>query len=213
VASVVGPPTGNPPSGCPEWTASAELTTIAAATMASTAPEVRIGDEQGRALLMRRTGAPDARATLFFGSEVASSMPPPADGSGPCIFCDIVAARAPAFRVYEDETTLAFLDLFPFTRGHLLVIPKRHGARLTDFSAPEHAAVLRTLERMCRRSERLTPDYNVALNAGANAGQIVFHLHFHVIPRYGEPNPFHRGERVRITEDEAKRVVADLSAP
>jgi histidine triad (HIT) family protein len=140
-------------------------------------------------------------------------MPPPPDKSGPCIFCEIVAGRAPAYRVYEDEGTVAFLDLFPFTRGHVLVIPKRHGARLTDFSPEEHAAVLRTLETMCRRSERLTPDYNVALNAGANAGQIVFHLHFHVIPRYGEPNPFHRGERVRISEHEAQGVVAELSVP
>jgi histidine triad (HIT) family protein len=140
-------------------------------------------------------------------------MPPPSDGSGSCIFCEIVAGRAPAYRVFEDEATLAFLDLFPFTRGHLLVIPKRHGARITEYSESEHAAVIRTLEEMCRRSERLTPDYNVALNAGANAGQIVFHLHFHVIPRYGEPNPFHARERVRITEDEARRVVSALSAP
>jgi histidine triad (HIT) family protein len=140
-------------------------------------------------------------------------MPSPSGGSERCIFCEIVAGKAPAYRVYEDDATMAFLDLFPFTRGHLLVIPKRHGARLSDFSPEEHAAVVRTLERMCRRAERLTPDYNVALNAGANAGQIVFHLHFHVIPRYGEPNPFHRNERVRVTEDEAKRVVADLAGP
>jgi histidine triad (HIT) family protein len=133
-------------------------------------------------------------------------------GSSKCIFCEIVAGRAPAYRVYEDETTLAFLDLFPFTRGHLLVVPKRHGARLTDFGPDDQAAVVRTLERMCRRAERLTTDYNVALNAGAKAGQIVFHLHFHVIPRYGESNPFHPPERVRITEPEAQRVVAELSA-
>jgi diadenosine tetraphosphate (Ap4A) HIT family hydrolase len=138
-------------------------------------------------------------------------MVSPPDGNAQCIFCEIVAGRAPAYRVYEDDTTLAFLDLFPFTRGHLLVIPKRHGARLTDFGIEDQAAVLRTLERMCRRAERMTPDYNVALNAGPKAGQIVFHLHFHLIPRYGESNPFHRSERVRITEDEAKSVIAELS--
>jgi len=140
-------------------------------------------------------------------------MASPAGASGKCVFCEIVAGRAPAFRVYEDEETLAFLDLFPFTRGHLLVIPKRHGARLTDFRLEELSAVLRTLEKMCRRSERLTPDYNVALNAGANAGQIVFHLHFHLIPRYGEPNPFQPRQRVRLTDDAAQSVIAELSAP
>lgn len=135
--------------------------------------------------------------------------------SGPskCIFCEIIAGRAPDYRVFEDASTLAFLDLFPFTRGHLLVVPKRHGARLTDFGPDDQAAVVRTLEQMCRRAERLTPDYNVALNAGANAGQIVFHLHFHVIPRYGESNPFRAPERVRITDEEARQVVAELSSP
>jgi histidine triad (HIT) family protein len=140
-------------------------------------------------------------------------MAPGPDGTAPCIFCEIVAGRAPAYKVYEDEATVAFLDLFPFTRGHLLVVPKRHGARLTDFGADDHARVLRTLELMCRRAERLTSDYNVALNAGARAGQIVFHLHFHLIPRYGETNPFHRAERTRITEHEAREIVAELSAP
>ncbi|MGC2359034.1 MAG: HIT domain-containing protein [Thermoplasmata archaeon] len=140
-------------------------------------------------------------------------MAPDPAGPAKCIFCEIVAGRAPAFRVYEDDATMAFLDLFPFTRGHLLVIPKRHGARLKDFGDDDRAAVVRTLEVMCRRTERLTPDYNVALNAGSKAGQIVFHLHFHVIPRYGESNPFHPPQRVRITEEEAQRVVAELSAP
>lgn len=135
------------------------------------------------------------------------------EGAAKCVFCEIIGGRAPAYRVYEDDTTVCFLDLFPFTRGHLLVVPKRHGARLTDYSADDQAALVRTLERMCRRAERLTPDYNVALNAGPRAGQIVFHLHFHLIPRYGESNPFHPRERVRITEPEAKSVIADLSAP
>lgn len=131
----------------------------------------------------------------------------------PCIFCEIVARRAPAYIVYEDATTVAFLDLFPFTRGHLLVIPKRHGARLTDLPFEDQTAMIRTLDEMCRRSERLTPDYNVALNAGAAAGQIVFHVHFHIIPRYGEANPFHPRARVRLEEGEASALVRELSSP
>lgn len=69
------------------------------------------------------------------------------------------------------------------------------------------------LTTVCRRIERLSPDYNVALNQGARAGQIVFHLHFHVIPRYGEPNPFHVGGRRRLSDGEAKALVAELSRP
>jgi histidine triad (HIT) family protein len=130
-----------------------------------------------------------------------------------CVFCEIVAGRTPAYRVYEDDSTIAFLDLFPFTRGHLLVVPKRHGPRLTDFAPEEQAAVVRTLDRMIRRAERLAPDYNVAMNAGANAGQVVFHMHFHVIPRYGETNPFHPRTRTRIDDAEAKQVAGELSVP
>jgi histidine triad (HIT) family protein len=128
-----------------------------------------------------------------------------------CVFCSIVEGRSPAYKVYEDANTVAFLDLFPFTRGHLLVVPRGHAPRLTDYSAEEQAALVRTLARMCERSERLTPDYNVAMNAGAKAGQIVFHVHFHVIPRYGESNPFHPSQRQRIRDDEARQVVAELS--
>ncbi len=130
-----------------------------------------------------------------------------------CVFCAIVEGRSPAYRVYEDAETVAFLDLFPFTRGHLLVVPRGHAARLTDYSETEQAALVRTLGRMCSRVERLAPDYNVAMNAGAAAGQIVFHVHFHVIPRYGESNPFHPSQRHRIRDEEAKEVVAALGAP
>ena len=132
--------------------------------------------------------------------------------AAPCIFCDIVGRRAPAYLVYEDATTVAFLDLFPFTRGHLLVIPKRHGARHRPAVRGSDGADP-TLDEMCSRAERLTADYNVALDAGAAAGQVVFHAHFHVIPRYGEPNPFHPRARTRIEEAEAKALVGELSAP
>lgn len=128
----------------------------------------------------------------------------------PCIFCKIAAKTAPAYLVYEDSSTAAFLDLFPFTRGHLLVIPKRHAARLTDLPFDDQVALLRSVDTLCRRTERLTPDYNLALNAGANAGQIVFHVHFHVIPRYGETNPFQTGGRVRVDDADAQELVREL---
>ena len=130
-----------------------------------------------------------------------------------CVFCGIVAHQAPAYVVYEDDSTLAFLDLFPFTRGHLLVIPKEHGQRLTDLTPGAQNDLIRTLDTMSRRVERLTPDYNLTLNAGAAAGQIIFHAHFHIIPRYGEANPFHPSSRVRLPESEAQELIAELSRP
>ncbi len=137
-------------------------------------------------------------------------MAPAPPSGAPCVFCEIVAGRAPAHRIYEDESTLVFLDLFPITRGHLLVIPKRHVDRLTDLRQDEYVPLLRTLVRACQRSERLSRDYNVAVNQGRLAGQIVFHLHFHVIPRYDTPGPFATTPRTRIGDEEARGVVALL---
>jgi diadenosine tetraphosphate (Ap4A) HIT family hydrolase len=130
-----------------------------------------------------------------------------------CVFCEIVAHRLKAYIVFEDDATMAFLDSYPFTRGHLLVVSKRHGARLTDLEWEDQMALIRTLDELCRRAERLSPDYNLALNAGANAGQVVFHVHFHIIPRYGEENPFLVSPRPALDANDARALVVELSAP
>ena len=132
------------------------------------------------------------------------------DGAG-CIFCDIVSHRAPSHAVYEDDGAVAFLDIFPYTRGHLLLVPKRHVDRLTDLTEEEYPDFLRALSNVCRRVERLTRHYNVALNQGSLAGQIVFHLHVHVIPRYGEENPFAVHPRAPLDDADARNLVGTLS--
>lgn len=131
----------------------------------------------------------------------------------PCVFCEIVARRSPAHIVYEDHRCVAFLDLFPFTKGHTLVVPKRHVNRLTELPESEYREFLKGLVEICRRIEKLTPHYNIASNQGELAGQIVFHLHFHVIPRYGGPNPFHDKPRGRLKEGEASEVLGALASP
>ncbi|HZY70577.1 MAG TPA: HIT family protein [Thermoplasmata archaeon] len=130
-----------------------------------------------------------------------------------CIFCAIIERRAPAHFVYEDEEAVAFLDIFPFTRGHLLVVPKRHVDRLTELADGEHGRLLSAVANVCRKVERLSRDYNVALNQGRLAGQIVFHLHFHVIPRYDGMNPFDAGRRPKLDDLEATELVRLLGAP
>lgn len=129
-----------------------------------------------------------------------------------CIFCDIVAGRAESHVIYEDEDTLAFLDLFPVTRGHVLVVPKRHVVRLTDLPESGYESYLRALARVCRRIDRLSDHYNVSLNQGSLAGQIVFHMHFHVIPRYGEGTPQWGHPRGRLPDEDARRLVEVLTA-
>jgi histidine triad (HIT) family protein len=137
----------------------------------------------------------------------------PVTAREPCIFCEIVGGRAPAHVVYEDAATLAFLDIFPFTRGHLLVVPKRHVDRLVDLAPAEYSTFLGAVVQTCRQVERLTRDYNVGLNQGPLAGQIVFHLHFHVIPRYNDGNPFGQTPRTRLESGDATGIVRDLGGP
>jgi histidine triad (HIT) family protein len=130
-----------------------------------------------------------------------------------CIFCDIVHRRAPATIIDEDAKTLSFLDLFPVTRGHVLVVPKHHVDRLTDLPESDYVEFVRALSRVCKRVERLSGHYNVSLNQGSLAGQIVFHMHFHVIPRYGEGTPQWSRPRDRLTEDDAAALTSLLGRP
>lgn len=105
-----------------------------------------------------------------------------------CVFCAIVAGRLPAHRVAEDDRTVAFLDLHPGSRGHLLVIPRRHARDLLEVGAEDLAAVAAMAQRLARRAvERLDADgVNLFNSCGAAAWQTVFHFHVHVIPRYAD---------------------------
>ena len=107
-----------------------------------------------------------------------------------CIFCKIVAGEIPAQIVDEDEHTLAFMDIAPATRGHALVIPKRHAADLWEIGEEEFAGVARSAHRLAQKvRDRLEPDgVNLINSCRPAAWQTVFHLHVHVIPRYsGDP--------------------------
>jgi histidine triad (HIT) family protein len=103
----------------------------------------------------------------------------------PCVFCAITAGDAPAIRIYEDDNYLAILDIRPFTRGHTLVIPKRHTVDLTD-TPPETLAGMAAIgQRIARaaRSTELADATNIGINDGRAAFQSVFHIHLHVLPR------------------------------
>jgi histidine triad (HIT) family protein len=107
-----------------------------------------------------------------------------------CLFCKIASGDIPATRVYEDERTIAFMDINPGTRGHLLVIPREHAADLLEIGDEDLAACARTAQLMAARaSERLDAvGVNLLNSCGAQAWQTIFHFHVHVIPRYaGDP--------------------------
>ena len=110
--------------------------------------------------------------------------PDPAD----CVFCGIVAGRLPSTRVAEDERTIAFLDLAPATRGHLLVVPRAHTRDLLSAPADDLAACLLAAQRLADLAvQRLGATGVNVLNAcGRSAWQTVPHLHLHVVPRYDD---------------------------
>ena len=107
-----------------------------------------------------------------------------------CLFCKIVAGEIPSTRVHEDERTIAFMDINPGTRGHLLVIPREHATDLLEIPPQDLDACGRTAKLLAERvKERLGADgVNVLNSCGQAAWQTVFHFHLHVIPRYaGDP--------------------------
>jgi histidine triad (HIT) family protein len=103
-----------------------------------------------------------------------------------CIFCKIVAGELPATIVDQDEHTLAFMDINPATRGHALVIPRKHAVDLLNIEESELEAVAVAAQRLARRAkEHLGANgVNVINSCGAAAWQTVFHFQLHVIPRY-----------------------------
>ncbi len=131
-----------------------------------------------------------------------------------CIFCKIISGEIPARKVYEDDQALAFLDMSAWHRGHTLVVPKRHVPDL--ISGPpglvEIAPVVDHVARMLK--QRLAADgINVLSSAGEVAGQTVFHLHVHVVPRYADAPGLDRlVNPAGGSEDELESVFSQLQA-
>ncbi|MCX6998439.1 MAG: HIT family protein [Kiritimatiellaeota bacterium] len=106
--------------------------------------------------------------------------------SAECIFCRIAAGALPAVKIYEDADTLAFLDIGPIVKGHALVIPRQHYDPITQTPEPVLARLMAVVKKIAQaQMNGLRADgVNVIQANGAAAGQMVPHLHFHVIPRY-----------------------------
>lgn len=122
-----------------------------------------------------------------------------------CVFCRIIAGEAPARIVHEDDDVLAFLDIRPITRGHTLVVPKRHAAVLDELDPAlggKVFAVAHTLARAVRRSDLAADAANLLINDGRAAFQTVHHVHMHVIPRrHGDLLRFGTGFVLRRLRD------------
>lgn len=102
-----------------------------------------------------------------------------------CIFCKIIAGEIPSHKIYEDEHTFAFLDIKPINPGHALVIPKAHHENIFETTTDTLSHMTRSVQKVAQAIRTgLEADVKLAMNNGVNAGQVVFHAHIHVIPRF-----------------------------
>ncbi len=101
-----------------------------------------------------------------------------------CIFCQIIAGEIPSKKVYEDETVYAFCDIKPMAPVHVLIVPKQHIASINEVTADNSAVIAHVYEVAAQLAKELgvaESGYRIVSNCGTDAGQTVFHLHFHLL--------------------------------
>ena len=130
------------------------------------------------------------------------------------VFAKILRGEIPCHKVYEDDLVLSFLDIFPLSDGHTLVIPKEPAETLDQLSDESAAAVGRALPRICRAVMAATgaTAYNVLENNGAAAHQAITHVHFHIIPRIGDKGLGVGWKPGKLDDARAKELLAAITA-
>ena len=125
-----------------------------------------------------------------------------------CVFCKIVADEVPSVRVYEDDATLAFMDVNPLTEGHLLVVPKVHVRNLFEADAETLRRTIDSVQRVAYAARQAldTDSFNVLQANGPHAYQSVEHMHFHLIPRREHDGAGLDWALVPGSEEEIRRV-------
>jgi histidine triad (HIT) family protein len=130
-----------------------------------------------------------------------------------CLFCKIVKGELPSSKIYEDEDTLAFLDLFPVNKGHSLVIPKEHYETIFDVPADSLAKISLVMKNVADAVKKgVNADgISIAQSNGKDAGQVIPHIHFHVMPRFKDDGlklwpqgKYEEGEMDKFKEDISK---------
>lgn len=125
-----------------------------------------------------------------------------------CVFCKIIEGTIPSVKVYEDEHVLAFMDIVPVTKGHVLLIPKTHRENIYDLTAEEAAQLFSVVPKIANalKEEFKPAGMNLLQNNGVYAGQAVFHSHLHLIPRYDETDGFQLTFESKESETNMERI-------
>ena len=103
-----------------------------------------------------------------------------------CIFCKIIDGKIPAAKVYEDDKVISFIDIMPANKGHCLIVPKKHMQTLAEMEDKDLAAAILAAKKIAKAISLSfgNGSFNVVMNNGKEAGQIVNHAHIHIIPRF-----------------------------
>jgi histidine triad (HIT) family protein len=141
--------------------------------------------------------------------------------SDDCVFCKIAAGKIPSHTIHDDREVFAFLDIRPLTKGHALVVPKRHYVRIEDMPANEAATMMWTVHSLLPKLRAAVgaPSTTIAINNGKEAGQEVPHVHIHLVPRSDGDGggPVHAlfSKRPTVAPDELARLAQAIrgSAP
>jgi histidine triad (HIT) family protein len=133
-----------------------------------------------------------------------------------CLFCKIINGEIPSSKVYEDKDAIAFLDIFPFTKGHTVVIPVKHYETFFDFPDDQMGNYFSVIKKLAAQiKNNLNADgINIVQNNFRAAGQIVFHMHYHILPRWTDDNrPFLKQPKDQATPDylsETQRIIKGI---
>jgi histidine triad (HIT) family protein len=129
-----------------------------------------------------------------------------------CLFCKMVAGQIPVTKIYEDDVVLSFLDIGPISDGHTLVIPKQHFEKLHDCPAELLEQVASRLGKIAAAVvDAMNSDgYNILCNNGRAAGQLIEHLHFHIIPRNSGDGVFNRWPAYEYEKGTIEQIAAKI---
>ena len=130
-----------------------------------------------------------------------------------CIFCKIIKGEIPSYKIYEDENVYVFLDIKPLSKGHTLVLPKKHYQGIQDIPEELLCEVNKISKRIVKRiQEKYSPlGFIINQNNGESAGQTIHHYHLHIKPVYeGTVIPDETDHRKELSKEEMESVVKDL---
>lgn len=130
--------------------------------------------------------------------------------AGDCLFCKIVKGEIPSAKIYEDKNVVAFLDIFPFSKGHTIVVPVEHYETFFDFPDDKIGNYFTALKKLANKIKaNLNADgVNIVQNNFHAAGQVIFHMHYHILPRWeNDEKPFIKQPKEQATPEYLSEVL------